>query len=936
MTEVPPGDDGRSPADEPDASGVNASVPPFPQGAYPPPFGADATVSDDDLAATLAAQTAMYTGPITIPVINSDPVFRPDPAELQADVPPPVDEQSSVEPEAEAEPEAEPVAEPIVLPPVPVPPPPPPAEYIAPDEIASDPGPNTIEPLSAAAPPDPYGPPPADPYGAPPTADPYGPPPTAAQTMAPPPDMDEPATGAPVAAAAAAAVTITDGIGVDDELSRTVENEAAAGSTLDAILLLENELRRRQGLAPVDPADEPPAGIDAAFGSVPVVVPVVAPEAAGVAPPGWTPAPDPENEGSIPEPLSDDAWLTAPPPAFEAPPLVEPPAPADAFDPATLTPPPVVDELAVDPLTLPPPMGPPAGAAPTDFADAPPPVVAATPFTPPAFEALVVGAAVVDPDLEGIDDLDRADVAAPIPVDESGTADVAPVPVAAGAAVVAAADPAAGGLVDPDPFTLEKASIEPTPLEQRAGHAARMFWLWFAANSSFVMVAVGATLFGLGMSLRQTLVAIVAGVALSALPLGLGTLAGKWSGQPTMTVSRASFGLTGNIVPAVLAVLGRALWGGVLLWLLAVSTAGLLGGSVSDGVTMPAIVALVVGAVLAALVAVVGFGLLYRVQRVLGILSILLLVITIITTSAHVDIATALQTGDGSWVLALGGAVVVFSVVGLAWAQSSSDLARYQRTGGSGAANMLWGTFGVILPTLLILSWGGILAASDAEFAEELARQPLVALAGIVPGWFVLPLLAVTAFGLVSGAVLAIYSGGLAVASAGLRTSRPISTLIAAALVALVGGLLLIVGTDTRDVVRDIATTLAVPVAAWAGIFASEMMIRLRRFHAPSLLAKGGVYPAVRWVNLIGLLVFTAVGWGFTSAQIAGFQWQGYLFGLLGITGEDPWFSTDVGVLLALALGFLLPLVAGIRAIRRQEQPIGNVEGQPTADAPVD
>ncbi len=78
-----------------------------------------------------------------------------------------------------------------------------------------------------------------------------------------------------------------------------------------------------------------------------------------------------------------------------------------------------------------------------------------------------------------------------------------------------------------------------------------MFWLWFAANSSFVMIAVGATLFGLGMSLRQTLVAIVAGVALSALPLGLGTLAGKWSAQPTMVVSRASFGLAGNIVPVV-------------------------------------------------------------------------------------------------------------------------------------------------------------------------------------------------------------------------------------------------------------------------------------------------------------------------------------------------------------------------------------------------
>jgi purine-cytosine permease-like protein len=898
MTEVPPSDDGRSSADETDPSGAASSVPPFLPAAYPPPFGSDAAVSDDDLAAALAAQTAMYTGPITIPVINSDPVFRPDPAELQQDVPPPADDA---------------VPETILLPPVPVPPPPAPVEYVAPDGIAADPEPPAFE-----------------------TAEPVAVP------------LDEPQVvdswGPPVETAAFAA---PGAVGDDDELSRTVESEAAAGSTLDAILLLENELRRRQGLPPVDPADEPPAGIDAAYGAVPLLIADPAdpadPEAFAApvaAPPGWTPAPDPENEGLIPDP-SEQAWLTAPPPSFTPPPLVEPPAPEDPLDaPAFIPPPaePVGDADAIDPVLLPPPAGPPVSSP--DLAAAPPPVVAATPLTPPPFEALVVGAAIADPEVEGIDDLDRADLVAPIPVDETGVAEVAPAPVVAAAAGAAVIPPAGDELpvADPEPFVVERTSIEPTPAERRAGHAARMFWLWFAANSSFVMVAVGATLFGLGMSLRQTLVAVVAGVALSALPLGLGTLAGKWSGQPTMTVSRATFGLVGNIVPVVLAILGRALWGGVMLWLLAVSTASILGGSgTSSGLTVSAIVALAVGAVLAAVVAVVGFGLLYRVQRVLGILSILLLAITILMTAGHVDIAAALTTGDGSWVLAIGGAVVVFSVVGLAWAQSSSDLARYQRAGGSGAANMLWGTFGVIVPTLLILSWGALLAASDAAFADELARQPLTAIASIVPGWFSLPLLAVTAFGLLSGAILTVYSGGLAVASTGLRASRPLATLVAAVLVAVVGFALLAVGADTRSVVRDLATTLAVPVAAWAGIFASEMMIRLRRFHAPSLLSPGGVYPAVRWVNLVGLIVITVVGLGFTTAQMAGLDWQGYLFRAFGTAADDPWAASDVGVLLALLLGVLLPLVAGIPAIRRQERPLeATTGGMPAVDALVD
>ncbi|MDN2897760.1 cytosine permease, partial [Campylobacter jejuni] len=76
---------------------------------------------------------------------------------------------------------------------------------------------------------------------------------------------------------------------------------------------------------------------------------------------------------------------------------------------------------------------------------------------------------------------------------------------------------------------------------------------WFAGTSSLISVGVCATMFLLGLRLRQLLVATLFGVALSFLPLGRGTLAGKWCGQPTMVVSRATFGLRGNALPTVLA-----------------------------------------------------------------------------------------------------------------------------------------------------------------------------------------------------------------------------------------------------------------------------------------------------------------------------------------------------------------------------------------------
>ncbi|MFT4029586.1 MAG: cytosine permease [Protaetiibacter sp.] len=915
MTEVPgsepPNDDGSVP------------TAPYPR-AYPA-YPASNTTSDDELAEALAAQTAMYTGPITLPVVNSDPLFRPDPAELQPDIAPPVvpgvDDLASDEPGP-------------AVPPLPVPLPPPVPEYVAPDEVASDPEPAPVVDGWAGA--------------------------GLAAAAAPHPEDAAPvfeAFRSPAPGASAAPLP-------DEELSRTVEQEAAAGSTLDAILLLENELRRRQGLPPVVAADEPPAEVgavlgggdwdSAAFAAAPPPAPASA-EAppAPSSPPGWIDAPDPEREGEVvagttavppdPDPatetaessvsleqapppvgdsVDDRAWLSAPPPSFVPPALVEPPSAPEfgTIDAGALTPAPVTDPGLAG---FPPPVSLGDGV---DVTMLPPPAADAGRLAPPPpVEAVVAAPTIVGPEAEVIDGPVRVGQDAPAPapdadIDADADADAAsivPAPLSTATVVAVGVPVAPGAQGDPSPFSIETESIEPTARERRAGHAARLFWLWFAANSSIVMIAVGATLFTLGLSLRQVLVAIVAGVALSALPLGLGSLAGKWSGQPTMIVSRATFGLVGNLLPAVLAVLGRVLWGGVLLWLLAVTTPAVL--APGGDATVAAFVALAIGAVVAGVVSVLGYGLLHRVQRILGILSVVLVVATIVVTAPRVDIANALRTDDGEWLLAIGGIVTVFSVVGLAWAQSSSDLARYQNPAGSGAANMLWGSFGVMVPTLLILSWGAVLAASDPSLAEDLARAPLATLLGLVPSIVALPLLGATAFGLVGGAIVTMYSGGLAIVSLGARLRRPLATLIAAVLVAAVAAGLILLTSDTRDVLRDVATTLAVPVSAWTGIFASEMMIRLRRFHAPSLLAAGGVYPAVRWVNLIGLVVISAIGFGLTTAQFAGLQWEGYLFPLLGIGTGDPLAATDLGVLVALVLGLIVPLVSGIPAIRRQE-----------------
>jgi len=472
-------------------------------------------------------------------------------------------------------------------------------------------------------------------------------------------------------------------------------------------------------------------------------------------------------------------------------------------------------------------------------------------------------------------------------------------------------------------FSLEQSGLEPTPVDRRVGHAARLFWLWFAANSSILSIGLGAAVFAVGMSLRQSIVSVLAGVALSFIPLGLTTLAGRRSGQPTMVISRSAFGLLGNIAPAAIALIARLFWGAVLLWLLASSVAIVLigsdlGGGLGDRQLL--LIALALSFLIALVIAFAGYPLFARVQLILSILSGILVVGLIVFTAEFVDISQALTTPDGSWLLTITGAVLVFSFLGLVWAHSGADLARYQRPSSNGPASMLSASFGAALPAFALIAYGALLAASDPALARGFLASPLDTLLMLLPAWYPLPLLFAAVLSLLSGITLSLYSGGFALQAMGIRLPRQWAIVVVAVLLGALA-ILFAFGVDggINELFRDVATTLAVPTAAWAGIFASETMIRTRKLDSAALLNRGGAYADVRWVNLGAFVVISAIGFALTSATISWLSWQGYGFAALGVESTSELAATDMGVLVALALGLLTPIVLGIPAIRRQE-----------------
>lgn len=661
--------------------------------------------------------------------------------------------------------------------------------------------------------------------------------------------------------------------------------------------------------APVtEPAIEPEPWIlpppVAETGPPPLVDPVAparVPE--GFVPPAFDASPETPTFASLFEPEAQAASADAPvadAPTFDAQPIAEPPqqpqppAPPTGdfnFDDLVTGAPDPAEPVFLEPRPF-------VSSADSEKSES---VVTTREPTAPEPTAAEPELTAADPDFdEELDGVDDAVTSAPIAA--TGSVEVVPHPAPV--------------------FRVEAAALEPTPTDRRVGNAARLFYVWFAANSSIVSIAFGAVLLGVGMNLRQAIVATLAGVALSFIPLGFTSLAGKRSSQPTMVVSRAVFGVRGNVVPAVISLLTRVFWGSALLWGLAASIASILVGAQLDGglgFATLVVIGLVGGLVVAAVIGYFGYALIAKLQLVVSIVSAILLIGLIALTWQFVDFSVAIGAPDGPWILVVTGAVLVFSFLGLLWANSGSDLARYQRTGTSGAAAMLSPAFGATLPSFLLIAYGAMLAASNPVVAEGFATNPLDTLGIMLPTWYPVPLIVAASLGLLSGVVVTLYSGGFALQSIGLRMPRQWSTVSIAVLVLAGAFAITLVGVDLTGLFRDVATTLAVPVAAWVGIFAADVMIRSRGYDSSSLLRTGGVYPTVNWVNLASLIVISAIGFGFTSATLAGLDWQGYLFGLVGVPAGDPLATSDIGVLGALVLGLLVPLVSGIPGIRKQE-----------------
>jgi purine-cytosine permease-like protein len=454
---------------------------------------------------------------------------------------------------------------------------------------------------------------------------------------------------------------------------------------------------------------------------------------------------------------------------------------------------------------------------------------------------------------------------------------------------------------------------------QRAGKARSLFWPWAGANVSLLALSYGAFFLGFGISFRQATIAAIVGTIGSFLLVGISSLAGKRSNAPTMVLSRASFGVKGSILPGALSYLIFVGWETVLVSLATLATGTVFArvGGIDNNVAL--MLGFVVAVSLTVVGGVLGFSVIMRLQKFLTITTIAMTLVYIILTVDNLNWDVINTIPDGSFQSFIGAVIFGITGIGLGWVNAAADYSRYLPRTVSSKAVVGWTVLGASIVPIVLVIYGAALSASSKDLSEAIAMDPIGALTTLLPTWFLIPFALVAILGLVGGAILDLYSSGLALVSIGVPIKRHKAAIIDAAIM-LVGAIYIVwIADNFFYPFQGFLITLGVPVAVWSSIFVADVVMRKKAYSQTDLFDPKGVYGSVNKGSISLMFVGSIIGWGFVTNTFAPWlEWQGYFLGLIG--GKDgAWAYSNIGVIFALIFGFAGHILLSYRKIRAQE-----------------
>ncbi|OLU35207.1 allantoin permease [Pseudomonas sp. PA15(2017)] len=464
---------------------------------------------------------------------------------------------------------------------------------------------------------------------------------------------------------------------------------------------------------------------------------------------------------------------------------------------------------------------------------------------------------------------------------------------------------------------LETRGIEPVPEQECNGHPLQLFWVWFAANISILGLPLGATLIAFqGLSIWQALVVAILGAGGSFAIVGLLSIAGRRGRAPSLTLSRAIFGMRGNIGPTLVSLGSRLGWETVNTTTAAfvlLSLVSIVQGTPVEAKSAPLLTLLFIGLFVLLTLCVSGLGhatLLVIQKWATWVFGALNLVVGGFL-ALHIDWALVWAATPAPMSAVLIGIGTMAAGTGIGWANAGADMSRYQHKSVRAAGLVASAAFGAGIPLVLLITLGGLISVGNDHLAS--ATDPIVAIRELLPTWMAVPYL-ITAFGgLLLSNNLSVYSAGLTTLTLGLKVKRVYAVVVDIVAIFIGSIYFMLIAESFYGPFITFISMLAVPITAWVGIFLVDLRHR-QRYEAADLMnvSPSSAYwyaGGVEWRALSAWAVAIALGFSFTTVKIGAGNvlFQGWL--------ADSWFGQNgLGWIVTFVVaGGLYALLGGCR-----------------------
>ena len=396
---------------------------------------------------------------------------------------------------------------------------------------------------------------------------------------------------------------------------------------------------------------------------------------------------------------------------------------------------------------------------------------------------------------------------------------------------------------------VERHTIDYIPLAERRGKVWHLWPVWFAGDAHLATLAVGVIGIALGGNFFWTMVAIIAGSALGTFFMAFHATQGPQLGLPQLIQSRPQFGYMGALLVWVFVLVSYIGYNAFNQVLAAQALHQLAGADFAADSTI-----IIVFALLAAVLAAVGYEWIHRAQRWVAYLVMASLTILTIGALFSVDLPAHTWTTDNFKAVPFMVQFFAAASYQLSWSMYVSDYSRYlPRDVGVGPS--FWWTFvGAFIGGVWMMLVGTLGAAlyPGAELTAALQSVGNAVWPGF--GWY---LLAASLLGLVTITTLNFYGASLALLTVA-DSFKPQRASVAARMLAL--ALALIAATSialvaSKDFVHRFEELLAVLLylfTPWTAINLVDFYwVRKGHYSIREIFNPNGIYGRWSWRGLV-------------------------------------------------------------------------------------